>query len=282
MANNKPPEIKPSLSYSEETGNQEGWNVKDAKILSDSAPRQRVDLDPRKFNTLIEQKGIRVCVYRSMYCPNVKSADGAEHEIDCPLCNGSGYVDSDPIEVKAVIQNQALERLVTEGGDWDGNTVLMTFPTGIELQYYTLVVLKDFTDLYFQRVLRNPSGNTDILKYKACRVNIIMDSSGAKYYQQIDFNLDQNGNIKWLTRKPANNTIYSIHYETHVQFRAVKAVHVSRFTQYKSQDGVQHLKYPEEWMCVKEFLLRNRDINTKQDLNEGPFDNHTNTDGDNA
>lgn len=279
------PNVRPPISNNIVTGKQEGWNVKEAVNIpvDNTPPKQRVDLKPQDFNTLILQKGINVCVFRSMYCPNVKSADGAEHEIDCPLCNGSGYVDTDGIDCKAFIQNQDLDKLITQGGDWDGNTVLMTFPTGIELQYYTKIIVKDFTDLYYQRVLRNPDSLTDILKYKCCRANVLMDSNGVKYYVGADFNLDQNGNIIWNGgRKPVDNQVYSIHYETHMQYRAVKAMHVSRFSQFKNQQGLEFVKLPEQWMLAKEFLTRNKDINTKQDLNEGPFDDHVNTEDDNT
>lgn len=268
---------KPPRTHNSTTMHKEGWNVKESKLLPDTAPQGRVDLKPADFDKLIEQKGVRIKVFRSMYCPNVKSVDGAEHEIDCQLCNGSNFIDVDCIECKGFIQNQELERAMTEGGDIDGNTVLMTFPIGIELQYFTRVELKDFTEIYYQRVMRNPDSDTDILKFRACRVNVIIAKDNQQYFQQQDFNIDQNGNIVWGTRKPADNMIYSIHYETHMQFRAVKAMHVTRFTQYKSDQGVEHIKMCEQWMLAKEFLLRRNDINTHQPLNEGPFDNHENT-----
>lgn len=281
MSGNKNP-----IGNNTNTGKAEGWNVKDGRILPDTDPKGRVDLNPKDFDVLLRQKGTRIKVFRSFYCPNVKSVDGAEHQIDCQLCNGSGYIDVDCIETKVYIQNQDLERLMTQGGDYDGNSVMMTFPTGIELQYFTRVELIDFTDIYYQRVLRNPVGAVDILKYKACRVNALIDQNGISYYQQQDFDMDQNGDITWLTlatsRKPAINTIYSIHYETHVQYRAVKAMHVSRFSQWKSNEGVEYVKFPEQWLMVKEFLLRRKDINTKQDLVEGPFGNHANKTGDNT
>lgn len=276
---------KTPVGHNSTTHKAEGFDVKESKILPETAPQGRVDLRPADFDKLLEQKGTRVKVFRTMYCPNVKSADGAEHEIDCTLCNGMNYIDIDCIECKAFIQNQELQKVMTEGGDIDGNTVLMSFPIGIELQYFTRVELKDFTEIYYQRVLRKPGSNTDVLKYKACRVNVIIDKNGSKYYQQQDFDLNPNGDVIWMStpgaRKPADNVIYSIHYETHVQFRAVKAMHVTRFTQWRTDAGIEHIKMPEQWMLTKEFLLRRKDINTQQPLEEGPYDNHTNTTGDN-
>lgn len=279
------------------TKKQKGWNVRETVKRIESDPQGRIDLVPGDFDRLIKQKGAQLKVYRTGYCPNVKSVDGAEHEIDCPLCNGSGYIDLDPICTQGFVQTQELEKMYeSQDGYHDGNTVSITFLIGIELQYFTKIELVDYTDLYYQRVLRKVGSDVDVLKYKACRVNFIVDKNNVQYFQDQDYKIDPNGNIRWIQnvrvpnqpasyRKPADNVVYSIHYEKHSSFRAVKAMHVNRFTQYRNTDHANHnieqVKLPEQWMCVKEFLLRRKDINTQQDLLEGPFDNHTNTTGQN-
>lgn len=271
--------------HNKNTKGAQGWNVKEPAEFKDEFPVERVDLRVPDFDRLVNQKGVRVIVYRSMYCPNVKSVDGAEHEIDCQICNGSGYIDLDCLPTVAFIQTQGLEKLDGAAGYHDGNTVLMSFLIGIELQYFTRIDLVDFTEIYYQRVMRKTGTLIDILKYKACRVNSVVTSAGVRYQQGSHFNIDPNGNIKWISGKaPANDIIYSIHYETHVIFRAVKAMHANRFTQYKpaGEAEVQHMKLNEQWMATKEFLLRRKDINTSADLNEGPFNTHTDTTGDNG
>lgn len=271
--------------HNKNTKGAKGWAVKEPKVLADTDAKGRVDLRVDDFDRLIDQKGVNVKVYRTSYCPNVKSVDAAEHEIDCPLCNGSGYIDRYPVCTKAFIQNQDLERQMDgQGGQHDGNSVAMTFPIGIELQYFTRIDLIDFTDIYFQRIMRKVGSNVDVLKYRACRVNMIIDKNDVEYFQDQDFKIDPSGNIMWTTaRKPADNLIYSIHYESHVQFRATRAMHVNRFTQYKApgEPLVEHIKLPEQWIVQKEFLLRRKDVNG-QDQQQGPFDNHTNTTGDNT
>lgn len=265
------------------TKRKKAWDVKDGKLLPDDNAKGRVDLRIEDFDTLLLQKGVNLFVYRTMYCPNVKSVDGGEHEIDCPMCNGSGFLDKNPITTKGFIQNQDLERMMdANGGQHDGNSVLISFPIGVELQYFTLIQLCDFTQIYFERIMRKTGSDTDVLKYKACRVNQVIDKNGVEYFQGQDFVIDPSGNIKWIDRIPANNVIYSIHYECHVQFRAVRAMHVSRYTQYKApgEPLVEHIKLPEQWLCTKEFLIRKKDINGLDSL-QGPFDNHVNTTGDN-
>jgi len=261
-------------NHNKTTKKVKGWNVVEPKVYKDDAPTERVNLDPAAFDKLINQKGVWVNIYRTTYCPNVKSIDGGEHNIDCDMCNGSGWLDMSPICVKAFIQSQNNEKNLQASGYVDDNTVLFSFPIGIELQYFTLLELRDFTDIYIQRVAKS-QGMIDNLKYKAKRVNLLVDSKGKEYIEGTDFCVTKVGQVKWKSGKgPAPETIYSIHYEAVVQFRAVTAIHVNRFTQVTVDQGIAHLKMPEQWMCAKEFLVRNKD-DAGNDLESNPIPKYT-------
>ena len=67
--------------HNKKTKGTKGWNVKEAKLIPDTDPKGRVDLRVDDFDRLLEQKGVNLKVYRTGYCPNVKSVDGGEHEI---------------------------------------------------------------------------------------------------------------------------------------------------------------------------------------------------------
>ena len=240
-----------------------GWNSKPAVKVPKSelgSSKGRVQLKPEKIQDLINQQGVRVKVYRSMLCPNVKSIDGGEHEIDCPICHGNGFADLRPICTVAFIQTQDLTKVHNAEGYWDGNTVAATFLPGIELQYFTLVELPDFTDIFYERIKRQ-QGPIDNLKYKALCVNVVLDSDGKEYFAGNDFDIDVNGSIRWkVDRGPLPGTIYSIHYEMTVQFRAIKAMHVNRFLQVSARStDVEMTKQPEQWMLQKEFFVKRKD-----------------------
>lgn len=185
--------------HNNSTKKAKGWNVKEPVVRKEISARERVDLNPEAFDRLIRQKGVMAKVYRSMYCPNVKSVDGAEHEIDCQICNGSGFLDVDPICTYVFIQHQELHELPNIEGFVDGNTVLMTFPIGVEVNYFTKIVLHDYKDIFPQRVLRKTGSLIDVLKFPACVVNVLIDKNNVRYYQNTDFVVDLNGNVKWLT-----------------------------------------------------------------------------------
>jgi hypothetical protein len=257
----------------------QGWDLKGPKSTPSKNNYRRVDLSPADFDNLLDQKGVRVNVFRTMFCPNVKSIDGAEHNINCTICNGSGFLDARPICTRAFIQNQALEKLPFVEGMVDGNSVAATFPVGVELQYFTLVTLTDFTEPYFQRVKRQ-EGSLDVLKYQACRVHLCIDENGKEYFQDSDFALDVNGSVVWKVNKgPDTDIIYSIHYESAVQFRATRAMHSNRFTQVLNQVSGQatFVKLPEQWLLTKEFLVKRVDKDNNEIL---PNKIHPKTDPD--
>jgi len=269
--------IKQPFGHNLETMAIEAWNVASPKAVKNPAPKGRVDLDPFAMNTLVKQQGTRVKVFRTVYCPNVKSVDGAEHNIDCTTCNGSGWLDVEPLCTVALIQSQKLSKLIQIEGLIDGNIVSLTLPIGIEVTYFTLVELLDFTDIFIQRVMKHPTADVDILKYSACRVNVLVGADGTRYYQDIDFKLNGTGDIQWISgaSSPTASQPYSIHYEAAVQFRAVRAMHVNRFARHTiSANNVEHLKFPENWLFAKEFLVK-RIAEDGSELKQGPYSTHT-------
>lgn len=254
-----------------------GWNSVDSTTVANTNPMERVSLNPEKFDILLSQQGVEVCVYRSAFCPRVKSVDGAEHDIDCPVCKGTDMIDLYPLTTKCFIQSQTFQHINGADGFSDGNHVTATFPIGIELSYFTLVELKNFTDIYYERIMRAPNTSEDVLQYCARNVNFLIDYSGKQYNFGSDFTISPSGNIKWATGKaPADYTVYSIHYEIPVRFRAIQALHVNRFAQVKKITDIdaELLKMPEQWILAKEFLVA-RSNKRGQRLRKGPFDNHT-------
>lgn len=236
-----------------------GWQVKPNVDLPAGDVAGKVNLKYQDYDKLIDQQGVRVKVYRTILCPNVKSVDGGEHEIDCALCYGANFVDRLPICTVAFIQGQTLEKHQRPEGMVDGNSISATFKQGIELQYFTLVELLDFSDLFFERVKRS-RGQVDVLRYPAVRVNLIVDETGAEFVEGLDFQLDENGSLRWcLNKGPVAGTIYSINYEMKVRFRAVSAQHVNRFAQIAVPGATKMVKLNEQWMLQKSFLVERKD-----------------------
>jgi len=245
------------MSDFDDQGNVPGWKTKPEFREPNNRERSqgKVNLQTKEFDRLVAQQGVRVQVYRTFFCPNVKSIDGGEHNLTCPLCQGNEFLDVKPLKTLAFIQSQDLEKLHKAQGYWDSNSAAATFLQGVEVQYFTLIELLDHTDIFFQRKKRS-RGELDRLKYTATCINALVDSSGASYELGADFDLTEGGDIRWKpNRGPRRDQIYSVHYDALVQFRAMRAMHVNRFAQIEEGPEIVHRKMNEQWSITKEYLV---------------------------
>jgi hypothetical protein len=248
---------KPTSSFP----NQKGWNPTGSTAIPRNTVKKAVNFNTQDFDDLIHRQGVRVKVFRTSFCPNVKSIDGGEHEIDCPICHGTGFVDRYPLSTWAFLQTIELDKKVFVEGLYDGNSMRGTFMQGVELQYFTMVELEDFTEAFFERIKRQ-DGQVDVLRYPGIRVNLVIDKHGKEYYEGSDFKLDPNGNISWCDgRQPDRGMIYSINYNTKIRFRAIKAMHNNRFVQINPSGDAngELVKVSEQWLLQKEYLISRKD-----------------------
>lgn len=318
-------------------------------------PRQaNADISDKDLNTLIYNQGIRVKVYKTLWCPNVKSIDGVEHNIECPLCHGTEFIDVDPVETFMYIQGQQREQLTSPenlGSQLEEATAMATFISGIELSYYSKVDLMDFTQINKELIQRQKTGpsepivtafqptainihtgvisipdsvdllqvrvndilidslgkrflilqpvdniygqktvtiginkqislgvgaviirpNIDRLMYKAVTVDVIMDSSGQRYYPEKDFMVDRNGDIAWVNYpdaiKPADTAIYSIYYNAVASYRTIRALHSDRYGSYQTKEkAIKNIEFPQQWIIKKLVLFKKSDSETGQNL----------------
>lgn len=228
----------------------------------------QVQLEASKFDALIESQGVRVTVYTTTLCPNIKKIDTLEHEIDCKLCHGTAFIDRNGVDTWAYLANQKLDRKMEKDGTWDDQVVAASFKCGISLQYFAKIELMDFTTSFYELVQRQ-QGNLDRLKYKAYQVNLLIDQHGEEYIVDRDFQIDVNGDIVWTNdqNQPTTGEIYSIHYEYPITFRAINALHVNRFSQKGRIHGeyITPVELPQQWLIKRDYLV------TKEDLSGNPL-----------
>lgn len=234
-------------------------------------------IDPKAMNTLVYNLGVRCNIYYVAPCPNAKSIDGQEHNIDCPICFGSGLIDSQqPIESLVGFLNQNRENKFNPsdiGSTWEEGTANGTFITGINLTYFTRIELPDFAKQYYQRVQRQ-EGGVDKLRYRAFKINMLVDKNGKFYEQDTDFEINSDGWIKWLptstgAKRPAKGVIYSINYDAPVVFRAIRAMHSGRYSvDGNKKENLENVAYPEQWLLKLEYLVIHKKDGFKESVNE--------------
>jgi hypothetical protein len=231
-----------------------------------------VGINVDRLDQLIRDLGVRVRVWKSTVCPNFKSLESMDHDINCQLCSNN-MIDFDCQETTALFQQQDLVEQYKLQGTFNMDEIIVSFLTGTTLHIYTKIELLDFAEDFFEAVQRQAGTDTDLLKYPACEVLgcfiAVNSTTKERFHFGTDFTLDQNGSVKWISaHKPADKKIYTIYYRYHPVFRAIKAVHRDRYSQYnlKSQtpgsktiDGKTYVKLPETWILKRDYLLERKD-----------------------
>jgi hypothetical protein len=250
-------------------------------------------ISPDRLDQLIKDLGVRVRVFRSTICPNITSLETLDHDINCTVCNNS-MIDFCPQETIALFQQQDLTQQFKVQGTFHLDEIMVTFLAGQTLQHYTRVELLDFAEDFYELVQRQEGTLIDRLKYPACCVSgVFTVESGVKvqYHFGTDFEISVNGDIKWISpHLPADRKIYSVYYKHRPVFRAIKAVHRDRYSQYNLRpeeiaaphttiDGKTYVKLQETWILKRDYLLERRDQsgnklseNTYYNPNEEPGD----------
>ncbi len=232
-------------------------------------------VNPDRLDQLIRDLGVRVRVYKSTLCPNMKSLESLDHNVNCKVCNNN-MIDFCPKETLALFQQQDLVEQYKLQGTFSMDEILVSFLSGQTLGHMSKVELLDFQEDFFELVQRQEGVNVDQLKYPACKILGVFTATATtttQYHADVDFKINVNGNIEWIgAHKPTDRQIYSIYYQHHPVFRAIKAVHRDRYSQYNlrpgdiqsqkvSVGGKTYVKLPETWILKRDYLLERRDRN---------------------
>jgi hypothetical protein len=204
------------------------------------------------------------------------SLETVDHDINCKLCNNN-MIDFDPTETLALFQQQELVEQFKVQGTFNMDEIAVSFLSGTTLQIYSRIELLDFAEDFYELIVRQEGTTTDLLKYKACNIlGVFTKGAGntqVRYHQGSDFEVDINGSINWTgAHKPADRQVYSVYYKHHPVYRAIKAIHIDRYSQRnirpnqiqapkKEVDGRTYVKLPEQWILKRDYLIERRDIN---------------------
>ena len=204
-----------------------------------SPPPARIDINPKDFDKLIEDQGVRVRITPSVVCPNrsSNSDDNSDnnHVLRCPLCKGSLILDldSDAYDDWVFIQGVHLEKNLQMQEVLDAKDAFMTARSGAHLSYWFKVEILDFGSQFNEIVLRG-SGNTDKLRYPQADPEdgsfyALIGPDGTRYARNVDYVLSGQ-TLTWLTsNRPSQSKIYSFMYPVLPTFRVLEFMHQNRF-----------------------------------------------------
>lgn len=247
------------------------------------AKRLTPGIDVDRLDQLIQDMGVRIKLYKSTLIPNMTSLESMDQDLNEDVSQNN-MIDFDCIETVALFQQQDLSKTFQIQGTFHIDEILVSFLSGVVLAPFARIEVLDFTEAFYELVQRQKSTDVDVLKYSACSVDGIFTYTKAgkvidRYHPGVDFIINPNGDIKWIgAHRPADSQIYSVYYNFHPTYRAVKAVHRDRFSQYNARvhtikapkttvDGKTYVKMPETWVLKRDYLIE-KSKNELYDPNE--------------
>lgn len=235
-------------------------------------------IDPVQFDALIRDHGIRVLHEQATLCPCYYGrVDSGQKTPTCKKCE-NGYMTFNPREVFVAIFGTDLTKKYEQFGVWDLGQARMysprKFPNAkkpekaedLYVSYFDRITVLDFEEPYSEIVQRS-NGKTDFLSFKALEVQFLR-SEDVEYRPDIDFRLDEAGNIEWVSdNQPLYDvereygTAYTVWYLRNPIYRVVHIFEENRFV----LSGVRS-RFKEPRRLVQESLIKKDFLITKQDV----------------
>lgn len=232
-------------------------------------------LDPKAFEELIKNRGLRWQHFKATQCPNVDDLENNQHDPNCRRCeNGMLYYGGAIIH--GIFQQNKLERMYEVQGIWDIGEAVVTFSAyaddlagvpgkgaAVDLQHFDKLVCLDYQFRWQELIEHSPMG-IDRLRYPALNVEFL-STKQKEYKINEDFIIDENGYIKWTTtNRPDYNQdtqrgeVYTVAYCARPVFYVVQLLHEIRATKALNRETneVEAIRLPQMVLIRRDYLFK--------------------------
>lgn len=220
----------------------------------------QVDFDRDEFTRLLYGKGYDVCWEKAAFCPN-RPPDGLapkDHDINCTLCEGTGFIYFDPVPTRMLVQTVKLNESFYAYGRWDAGSAMVTALPEFRLNYWDRLTLGNGVARFQELVRRQPEGD-DLLKYEPLSIEYVAWVNRSK--ELVIFTKDEHfalvdGSLHWYEGvvHPDANDYYTVAYSYRPRYIVLDLIHHHRVSTVKDQ----HLEFPVQAVAKLDFLIRDQ------------------------
>lgn len=247
-----------------------------------SRTKRRADFDANEFTRIIRQHGKFAVWRKCLICPCLD--ENKQPRLNCAVCNSSGFVYADPIQIQAHMASFDKDtKLYEKFGIWEQGAVSVTVEPKYRFGYRDSIELLDSLMVYTEVIVKGnrrgarsklPDG-VDSARFRIVNANrvVVIDNDNANVSileHGIHFEITSEGWIKW-TRAGDNKVADGSHVSIHYDFRPVYLVtshpHVIRDDLSMDKTSTPTVKaLPLQARAQLAFLL---DINEPPDTTPG-------------
>lgn len=232
-------------------------------------PDNNVFLDPNNFDSAVVSHGVKLVHYRGLPCPvgRVDLHDARRPHADHEGCT-NGYLYVRAGVVKALFQGNSKEKRRADFGFLDASVATITVPRWylgtteeVLLAVADRLTLED-TNVTVPRAesARASGAGSDRLSWPVVRVQDLVDASGERYVEGVDFAV-RDGRIVWGRRRPSSDpatgmpAVFAVRYLLTPSFYVSHLVHELRIGQ---SPVTGTIRMPQQAMVVREHIWRAR------------------------
>jgi hypothetical protein len=244
-----------------------------------------VELERDAFAKFIVEHGYQVQWEKATFCPNAPNTGlgPRDHDINCSICNGSGFLYFDPPTTPEVdlrltymlMQGIRLDQSYHAYGRWDVGTQMVTAMPEFTIDYFDRLTLCNGIARFRERVTRQPGTTTDKLRYAPLTIDHVcwVDRTGAlkTFTANSDFtiNVDEDS-IEWILTAglPDDMDRYSVVYTYRPRYIVQDLVHQHRD---QAVDGGKRVAFPVQAIARLDFLIRDIGNDAPATREEDPF-----------
>lgn len=244
-------------------------------ILSTPSPMPLYLPDPSikgvSFDQLLNQRGIRMIHERAAPCPNIITVNNNAHDPDCTFCDNNGMLHYSEKEIIGVFSGNSIEKTFEAHGVWEIGTAVITMPAeyadGVQADFNTFdrLTLPDFTIRLWELKEYEPRpGNVQKLRYPVHNIEYassITDGVQKFYTLGVDFNINEDGEIVWISGKePYYNSatgqgeVISWAFYAHPVYLVVQNLRELRVTQELVDGQKVARRLPQQILVRRDFL----------------------------
>jgi hypothetical protein len=171
-------------------------------------PQHEISFDAEAFDNLIKSQGIRLVHYRAIPDPRGMTSRGDTHDTLGIRDSSDGFIYREAGVVQVFFQNNPNSSGVNERGMLEVSSAYITLPRNYENTEEPIIA--DVFDRFFlkdieirvaaKQYVEASDTNVDRLQFPATCVEYIVDANGVYYTENIDFNINCDGYIEWISQ----------------------------------------------------------------------------------
>jgi hypothetical protein len=257
------------------TYNTAGYNMKDFILAPLDGgimlPKEQMGMDVSAFDTLIQGKAVPLLHHRALKCPiglNDPQDVHRHHHTGCGCSNGMIYRPIGRIYATLTSNQEDLQKL--DIGYVNGASVVATFTRFYDSDHTKRAIIKPIDRFYLEQediwtgtwsvIARRRDELPDRLEYPAIQVEHLVDANNQWYHQNIDFDLNAEGDVVWRADKgPQIGSVYSIWYLYRPHFYVAQLIHEIRLFPSRNFEDCSQVSMERIGICavlVREYIHR--------------------------